>query len=117
MKELADAFPQHRDSLLSLTERVFDLLQPIRTEYYHPGFHGSFSMKSVTPALVPELAYDDLEIREGIAASASYSQLIAHDTLPSDRDRIREALLAYCARDTEAMVKVFEALVAISDGQ
>ena len=51
MKELADAFPQHRDSLLPLTERVFDLLQPLRTEYYHPGFHGSFSMKSVTPAV------------------------------------------------------------------
>lgn len=117
MKELAEAFPRHRGGLLSLAERVFDLLQPIRTEYYHPGFHGSFSMKSVTPALVPDLAYDDLEIREGIAASASYSQLIASDTLPCDRDRIREALLAYCARDTEAMVRVFEALVAIQDSQ
>ena len=117
MKELAEAFPQHRGGLLSLTERVFDLLQPIRTEYYHPGFHGSFSIKSVTPELVPDLAYDDLEIREGIAASASYARLITYDTATSDRDRIREALLAYCARDTEAMVRVFEALVAISDEQ
>lgn len=117
MKELAEAFPKHRGHLLSLTERVFDLLQPIRAEYYHPEFHGSFSMKSVTPALVPDLAYDNLEIQEGVAASASYARLMAHDTAPSDRDRIREALLVYCARDTEAMVRVFEALVAIQDGQ
>ena len=75
MKELADAFPQHRDSLLSLTERVFDLLQPIRTEYYHPGFHGSFSIKSVTPENLVEIP-------------ASDSQL-AYETT--------------CARDTEAM--------------
>ena len=98
-----------------MSERVFDLLQPTRAEYYHPGFHGSFSMKSVTPALVPELAYDDLEIQEGIAASASYAQLTADDVPSADRDRIREALLAYCARDTEAMVRVFEALVGIDD--
>lgn len=115
MRELAEEFPQHRDGLLSLTERVFDLLQPIRAEYYHPGFHGSFSMKSVTPTLVPDLAYDDLEIQEGIAASASYAQLTADDASSSDRDRIKEALLAYCGRDTEAMVRVFEALVAIQD--
>ena len=115
MKELAEAFPWHRGGLMSLIDRVFDLMQPIRAEYYHPEFHGSFSMKSVTPALVSELAYDDLEIQEGVAASGSYSRLIAHDTPQSDRDKIREALLAYCARDTEAMVRVFEALVAIQD--
>ncbi len=114
MKALAEAFPQHEARLLALCDRVVDLLQIIRRHYYHPEFHGSFSIKAVLPALVPDLAYDDLEIPDGLAASASYAQLIAEDIPQSDRDRMWDALLAYCKRDTEAMVRVFEALVAES---
>lgn len=33
-------------ALAGLRERVLDLLQLIRGNYYHPGFHGSFSIKS-----------------------------------------------------------------------
>ena len=116
MKGLAKAFPEYEGRLLALCERVVDLFQIIRGSYYHPGFHGSFSIKSVLPALVPGLAYDDLEIPDGLAASASYAQLIAGETAQSEKDQIRTALLAYCERDTEAMVRVFEALIAESGG-
>ena len=114
MKGLAQAFPQYGSRLLAVCERVVDLLQLVRGSYYHPGFHGSFSIKSVLPALVPGLAYDDLEIPEGMAAAAAYARLIAGDTPQSDEVEIREALLAYCERDTEAMVRVYEALLAES---
>ena len=83
----------------------------IRGSYYHPEFHGSFSIKSVLPALVPDLAYDDLEIPEGLAATAAYSQLIAGDVPQSEKAKIRKSLLAYCNRDTEAMVRIYETLV------
>ena len=112
MRELAQAFPQYEGRLLALCERVVDLLALIRSNYYHPEFHGSFSIKSVIPALVPDLAYDDLEIPEGLAAAAAYARLRDDDTPQSDRARISEALLAYCERDTEAMVRVFEVLLA-----
>ena len=68
------------------------------------------------PALVPDLAYDDLEIPEGLAAAAAYARLIAGDLPESEKVEIREALLAYCQRDTEAMVRVYEALLAESGG-
>ena len=116
MRGLAQAFPQYESRLLALCERIIDLLQVIRGDYYHPDFHGSFSIKSVLPALVPDLAYDDLEIPEGLAAAAAFARLIAGDTPESDKTEIREALLAYCERDTEAMARVFEALLAESGG-
>ena len=116
MKDLAQVFPEYESRLLAVCERIVDLLRLIRDNYYHPDFHGSFSIKSVLPALVPDLSYDDLEIAEGQGAAAAYAGLIAGDTPPSEGAKIREALLAYCARDTEAMVRVYEALVAESGG-
>ena len=116
MKGLAQAFPQYESRLMALCDRVVDLLKLIRGAYYHPDFHGSYSIKSVLPALVPDLAYDDLEIPEGLAAAAAYARLIAGDIPESEKAEIREALLAYCQRDTEAMVRVYEALLAESVG-
>ena len=111
MKELAREFPRYETSLITLCDRAIDLLRLIRGSYYHPGFHGSFSIKSVLPALVPDLAYDDLEIPEGLAATAAYARLIAGGAPQSEEAKVRESLLAYCERDTEAMVRIYEALL------
>jgi len=77
---------------------------------YHPGFHGSYSVKAVLPAVVPELGYDDLEIQEGGHASVAFARMISPETEESERARLGQALLDYCRRDTEAMVRVFDAL-------
>ena len=114
MTGLAQSLPLYEDRLLELCGRVIDLLQVIRSNYYRPGFHGSFSLKSVVPALIPDLKYDDLDIPEGLTASAAYAGLVACKTPDSDRRTIREALLAYCARDTEVMVRLYKALLAES---
>ena len=111
MKALTRDYPEYADELLALCDRVVDQLQIVRSEYYHPDFHGSFSIKSVLPALVPDRTYDDLELTEGTAAAATYARLLADDLENCERIGLREALLAYCARDTEAMVWVYDALV------
>ncbi len=112
IKGLAQAVPQYESCLLALCERVIDLLQIIRGSYYHPGFHGSFSIKSVLPALVPDLSYADLEVPEGMAAAAAYARLITGNAPEPEKAATREALLAYCEMDTLAMVRVYEALLA-----
>ena len=111
LKALAKVFPQYGEPLLKLYDRVVDLMRIVRTEYYHPEFHGSFSIKSVLPALVPELAYDDLDVQEGTTAAATFEQLITGGVPQSKVGGIREALLEYCKRDTEAMVRVYETLM------
>ena len=42
---------------------------------------GSFSIKSVLPALVPDLGYDDLEINDGGMASVAYAEMRRSETM------------------------------------
>ena len=114
LRELARDFPYYRGPLPSLVERVVDLLQVVRSEYYHPGFHGSFSIKSVVLLHCPAMDYEDLDIRDGTSASVAYAQLVTGDLPATEAEKIREDLLTYCARDTEAMVQVYEALLTLA---
>ena len=111
LRQLADELPQYRAPLLALVDRLVDLLLIVRDTYYHPEFHGSFSIKSVAPTLAPELSYAALDIPDGLAASAAYQQLFTGNVPQPEATKIRGSLLTYCAQDTEAMVRVYEALV------
>lgn len=110
--QLADALPQFAGPLHQLPGRMLDLWDILKRHVYHPDFHGSYSIKAVLPALVPEVSYSDLDIQEGTHASVAFVQMIAPQTEESEKRRIREALLAYCQRDTEAMVRIFDALAS-----
>jgi len=113
IEELARDLPHHAGPLQALLEgRIVDLLQLVRKHCYHPGFHGSFSLKSVLPALVPGLGYGDLDISDGDMASLAYAEIISPDTTAERRQWLRNGLLAYCRRDTEAMVRLFETLAS-----
>ncbi|HSN13016.1 MAG TPA: DUF2779 domain-containing protein, partial [Anaeromyxobacteraceae bacterium] len=112
---LADHVPSRREPLLAVARRLVDLLPIVRDHVYHPDFGGSFSMKSVGPALVPEISYEELEIGEGGTASAVLEGLLLGDgALPAEqRAALRGQLLTYCAQDTLAMVKLVERLRAL----
>ena len=58
---------------------------------------------------------DDLEdIADGGAASAAFLQLASgHIAHPGEADQLRAELLAYCKRDTLAMVEVHRALAQL----
>jgi hypothetical protein len=111
LRALQESLPRHRPAL----ERVLagpwvDLLQVVRSHYYHADFHGSFSIKSVLPALAPGFGYDGLAIQGGEVASNAYLESISSGTGPERRDQLRADLLAYCKRDTEAMLRVVAAM-------
>lgn len=110
LERLAEAVPSLKADLMHVVARLWDLLLVIREHYYHPAFNGSFSMKSVLPAVVPSLGYGDLEIREGAVAARAYYRMVFEETDWVEKVRIREALLNYCARDTLAMLELRRAL-------
>ena len=112
LRGLAAALPERAEELQAISARLFDLLPVVRETYYHPGFSGSFSTKSVLPVLAPGMGYDDLEISEGTMASVQYMQALATDDR-EERQRTFVNLRAYCERDTYAMVRLREALGAI----
>jgi len=67
---------------------------------------GSWSIKAVLPTVAPELAYDDLDICGGTEAQSAYMEAIHPDTPSHRRDELRTQLLAYCERDTYAMMRL-----------
>jgi len=106
---LALSFPQYADQLHAILDRLWDLLPVVREHYYHPDFHGSFSIKKVLPVLVPDLGYENLAIQDGQAAGLAYqAALIEKDA--EARQRIFVDLREYCGLDTEAMLRLREAL-------
>ncbi|HYQ96498.1 MAG TPA: DUF2779 domain-containing protein [Candidatus Eisenbacteria bacterium] len=105
---VAEDLREWRQDLLAIVEsRMVDLLELIRSHYYHPEFRGSFSIKDVLPALIEDLDYDDLEIREGGQAAIAFVQMIDAGTPAHRKTELQDALRAYCRRDTEAMVRLF----------
>jgi hypothetical protein len=111
IKGLAEDLPHHRDRLLETLDRIKDLHKTISKRYYHPGFHGSFSVKSVLPALLPAMRYDDLAIQDGQQAALAYIKMVDPSTAQEERESIRRDLLTYCGQDTLAMVKIREELL------
>jgi len=114
IKELAQFDTTRKDELLELNERFVDLIVPFRGRgYYHPNFNGSFSIKSVLPAMFPnddELDYKKLgSIQNGGDAMDTFANLyLLKDK--SKKDNIRKDLLAYCHLDTLAMVRIWKKL-------
>ena len=113
LKELAAAFPDLAEHLLAIEGNITDLLDPFRKGwYYRREIGGSFSIKSVLPAICPddpELDYHALEgVHNGTEAMSVYPALQYME--PEEREKARRDLLAYCRLDTLAMVKVWEEL-------
>jgi predicted RecB family nuclease len=111
MRQLVEAFPEFRSAFNSILKRLWDLHPVIKDHYYHPAFQGSYSIKSVLPAVVPSLGYGDLPIQDGGQAAGAYYRMVFVETDWVEKDRIREALSQYCARDTMAMVELRRALL------
>lgn len=109
LRDLARLVPALEAPLLEMTERLVDLETIVTEHVYHPDFHGSFSLKSVLPALVPGCGYDGLAIRDGGAAALAYERLRELQPGP-EKDRLRADMLEYCARDTRGMVEIYRVL-------
>ena len=113
LKEIADAFPKYKKEIEERINRVKDLMLPFQKKYYYTyKMQGSYSIKYVLPALIPELSYKDLEINEGGLASVAFESLYYETDLIQIAE-IRNHLLEYCKLDTFAMVKILEKLEKI----
>ena len=56
MNALADHFPDLNHGLNGIIERLMDLHEILSKNYYHPEFHGSTSLKTTLPVLVPDMS-------------------------------------------------------------
>jgi hypothetical protein len=111
LDELAWALPDLAGELKAIRGRLGDLYAIVCRHVYHRGFGFSFSLKSVAPALVPGFGYDNLEgVADGGGASRAFARIAAGRCSPDEEARMRCQLLAYCERDTQALVELHRAL-------
>ncbi len=113
LKEIARDFPEYEAEIEARILRVKDLMIPFREKYYYaPEMRGSYSIKYVLPALIPEMSYEGMPIAEGGTASIAFESLY-HETDLFKVSDIRNNLLEYCKMDTLAMVRILEFLNTI----
>ncbi len=110
LADLAQWLPPYAKRIAKVQKRLWDLRPVVEHHVCHPDFGGSFSLKSVLPALIPGMTYEGMEVAEGGEAGLAYNTLVRGGLSASDRRKLREALLAYCGQDTLAMVKLVERL-------
>ena len=110
LSELAAWLPEFAGRIANIQGRLWDLLPAMRKHVYHPRFAGSYSLKDVLPALVPEMTYEGMEVANGTEAGVAWESLVRGGLDQAEREKTRKALLEYCGQDTLAMVRLLEQL-------
>ncbi|MCJ7789728.1 MAG: DUF2779 domain-containing protein [Candidatus Atribacteria bacterium] len=109
LKDLARDFPENKDWIENIIDRIVDLEEPFKKlYYYHPKQKGKTSLKVVLPTITGK-DYSDLEISDGTDASMQFFYSHIKPEL-SNLEKIRGNLLNYCGLDTEGMIWIIEEL-------
>src|SRR5208282_5089282 len=110
LSDLAALLPEFADRIKQIQTRLWDLLPVVRNNVYHPAFAGSYSLKAVLPALVPEMTYDGMAVANGQDAGLGWESLVGGSLDQPEYERIEKALRAYCEQDTLALVRLLQHL-------
>jgi hypothetical protein len=109
--EIATRIPAMKTFMDSLKERIYDLEDIFRKQYYiHRDFRGSTSIKRILPVLVPELSYKEIEIRDGGAAADTWDKIVNGYFGEAEKEKAIKDLKTYCGLDTYAMYSIWRAL-------
>ncbi|XMB85672.1 DUF2779 domain-containing protein [Mycoplasmatota bacterium WC44] len=130
MKEFAEFYPEFKEVLYQMIDRVFDLMYVLKSNtklytalgyseesaklfnYYHEDLQGSYSIKKVLP-IFSNLTYKDMEVGNGMEAVVAYINL--HKLKGEEYKNKYNALLAYCKQDTWAMVEILDNIKVMVD--
>jgi len=112
LRELANHFPDLAEDIEKRVENVCDLMVPFRRrDIYRWPMCGSYSIKKVLPAMIPDLSYSGMEIADGMAAMQAYHDMCALKD-EGELKKLRLAMLEYCRLDTLGMVHILGELVS-----
>ena len=105
IRELARQFDDLAPALEAVLPRIVDLFQVARSHYYHPVMAGSWSFKSISRAVAPNVALG-MEGPDGVAessAQATFSRSLQRGLEDAVRQQLRAALCAHGQRQTEVL--------------
>jgi hypothetical protein len=114
LSELAEWLPEFSEGIEGIHGRLWDLLPVVRDRVYHPVFAGSYSLKAVLPAFVPDMTYEGMDVADGQQAGLAWEAMVRGDADQPSREGLRKALLDYCGQDTLGLVRVLDKLRLIA---
>ncbi len=117
VRDLAEAFTDLAPALQDIERRLVDLLPIARNHFYHPDQRGSWSIKRVIAAVLPDMSYAELEVGDGNSAQLAWLDIVDPNTTAERRQSLQDALRTYCARDTLAMVELLRRLRSGAEAQ
>ena len=110
LTDLKGWLPEHAHRIEHTIKNLKDLMIPFRNkDVYFWEMGGSYSLKYVLPAIVPELSYDGMQISDDEMASRACIRIRESED-PEEIRSLRTALLEYCRLNTLRMVKILKKL-------
>jgi len=109
IRDMARWFPDLSNELSAIERRLFDLQPLVKRCLIYPQFFGKSSLKLVS-LIVPGFGYDGLDIDNGEDAMGAMNLMTRGEIDAGDVPVLRERLLRYCERDTEATARILQAL-------
>lgn len=109
-------FPEHEDYLDYMNCNMFDLEELFKEAYMDYRFRGKTSIKYILPVMIPDLSYEDLNIKDGTSALDTWGRWVQSESLSEQEwQQTKQDLLDYCKLDTLAMVRIYEKLKELTN--
>lgn len=108
--QLGKLFPTYAKDVKDRMQRMVDLEHPFKKDwFYHSKMNGGYSMKSILPALVENMSYNNMNVKDGVDAMVIYQQLI-FESDEEKKSKTLTDLLSYCRMDTLGLYHVYNEL-------
>ncbi len=108
-KKIAETFENLRDKFEMINENTYDLMDIFSKWYYYSlNFKGANSIKYVLPAMVPEMSYDWMWVKNWLVAMNTLNKIFEWKITWKQKEEQIKNLLLYCGQDSLAMYKIYE---------
>ena len=115
IEKLINICPELTEQLQAIANRIVDLEEILRLNYYDKRFHGKTSIKKILPIMIPDMNYDKLEIGEGGVALSAFAYMAMGLYSEEKIKETKQNLLKYCKQDTLALVKMHKFLYDVAN--
>ena len=108
------SYPELRKDIENIISRCVDMLKLVRENYYHPGFRGSFSLKSISKIFPDGDIYNSKYVNSGDDASTVLMQLITGKIEVELISIYEQELINYAEKDTLSLVNLYNHLISVA---
>jgi predicted RecB family nuclease len=107
---LANKFPTYKPEIDNRIEKIIDIEVIFKNQYYyHPQQLGSFSLKTISNAVLVNNPYQNINIKDGEEAMAIYNELFFRNKF--EREKTYSLLIDYCNTDTYVLYLLYQFLL------